>query len=275
MRLAVYAHYSQTGGLANYVLFYLRALRQLGFQICFVSNSPVPASSEGELLAICNKVIKRENSGYDFGMWQQALEEYELTEFDELLLTNSSIIGPLCPLQDLWAQSATSQCDFWGLTDNDEYGHHLQSYFMVFRKTVLKHPCFLDFWGSLQLVRDKQTIVERYEIGLTSWLEQHGLKWMALFPQHQIHALLFKRLRLVDRLKLRMRPSELPKNTTMLLPDILLECGMPFLKASLFTAGGNPLRQIDASFAMRLLEWSNIPADILREFRMEANADQR
>jgi len=270
MRLALYAHYSTVGGVALYVLYYLRKLRDLGFRICFISNSPIPDSKERELHEICERVIERDNSGFDFAMWQQAIKEYELAEFEELLLTNSSIIGPLHPLEPLWQKAETSQCDFWGLTDNDEYGDHLQSYFMLFRRRVLEHPCFREFWRSVLPFSDRQMVVQSYEVGLTNWLEQHGLKGKALFPQEGIHAMLLSRRGPAERLKDRIRPLELPENTPLLVPDLLLECGMPFLKARLIAGGGIPRQQVDSEFALHLLETSNIPADVRDEIRTTA-----
>ncbi|MGA9586275.1 MAG: rhamnan synthesis F family protein [Terracidiphilus sp.] len=269
MRLALYAHYSESGGLARYVLFYLRKLRELGFQICFISNSPIPKSGEQELHDLCEKIIQRENTGYDFAMWRRALAEYELTQFEELLLTNSSIVGPFNPLEPLWQRAAVNQCDFWGLTDNDDLGRHLQSYFLLFRRQVLEHPCFQTFWHSVLPFRDKQLVIGSYEIGLTRWLEQHGFNWNALFPQKDIHALFLNRLSFTEKLKNRFRPVWLPQNTTVLLPDLLLECGMPFLKIGLLKGDGEML--FPANRALRLLDASSIPSAVLDELRIIAS----
>jgi len=270
LRLALYAHHSSSGGLALYVLFYLRKLRDMGFEICFISNSPIPQAKERELHEICERVIQRENTGYDFAMWHRAIAEYEIPLFDELLLTNSSIVGPVHPLEPLWQNPATSQCDFWGLTDNDELGRHLQSYFIVFRRQVLEHPCFLEFWSSVLPLSDREQIIRRYEVGLTSWLEEHGFSWNALFPQEQIHALLVSRRGFAEKLKNGFRPPELPRNTVMLLPDLLLECGLPFLKTKLFSGEADMRWQVDADSAMRLLQNSNLPAEVVQELRMMA-----
>ena len=267
MRLALYAHFSRSGDLALHVLFYLRKLRDLGFQICIVSNSPIPQTRERELREVCEKVILRENTGYDFAMWQRALEEYDLNLFDELLLTNSSIIGPLRPLAPMWQKAGMSQCDFWGLTENKELGHHLQSYFILFRRQVLEHPCFREFWRSVLPLNDIESLLQRYEAGLTFWFEQNGFKWSALFPQEQIHAILLSRFSVVEKLRNRIFPVDLPQNTTMLLPDLLLECGMPFLKAKLLYGGANERWQVGPNFAMHLLESSDIPPDVLNELR--------
>ena len=45
-RLAVYAHFGESPKVARYVSYFLKELRSLGFEICFVSNSPVPIESQ-------------------------------------------------------------------------------------------------------------------------------------------------------------------------------------------------------------------------------------
>lgn len=268
LRLALYAHYSPSDKVALYVLFYLRKLRELGFRICFISNSPIPASGEAELREICEKVIQRGNTGYDFGMWQQAIASYRFDDIDELLLTNSSIVGPLRPLKALWEHPTAKESDFWGLTDNDEFARHLQSYFIVFQRTVLQHPGFRRFWSSVQPIGDRNSIIQRYEVGLTRELQKLGLRWSALFPQKNIHVLFLRRREWSERLRYRIGYSKLPRNSTMRLPDLLLECGMPFLKTRLFAAGEDLRMQVSAELAMRLAEASNLPEPVVHELRL-------
>ena len=269
MRLALYAHYSEREGVAGYVLHYLRQLRELGFQICFISNSQIPGEKERQLRELCEKVIQRENTGFDFAMWQRALLEYEPGQFEELLLTNSSVVGPFYPLEPLWRRAAERECDFWGMTDSDELVRHLQSYFVLIRRPVLRHPCFQTFWRSILPFRDKRIVIGNYEIGLTKWLEEHGFAWSAVFPQKEIHALLLSRRTLAERLRDQLRPARLPQNTTMLLPDLLLECGMPFLKVQVLEDGGAVWARADS--ALRRMVTSRVPPEVLDELRTAAD----
>ena len=270
MKLALYAHYSADDTIARHVLFYLQKLNELGFQICFISNSPVSVSGETELKKNCERIIQRENSGYDFSMWKAGLEEYDLSKCDELLLTNSSIIGPIHPLSPLWQNAAASPSDFWGLTDNDEIGRHLQSYFIVFKQNVIHSKPFTDFWRSVLPYKNKQQVIQSYEIGLTRWLEENGFKWKAIFPQGHIHSLFLKRRKLAKKLADRIYNRDLPgRNTTTLFPDLLLESGMPFLKAALLREA--PM-QADPKIAFQLLGSSGLPAEILEELKAKNNS---
>jgi len=265
-RLALYAHHGPSPTVARHVLFYLAALHRLDFHIDFISNSELSPASAAELKNFCARVATRENSGFDFSMWRHGLAAHDLAQWDELLLTNSSLIGPLQPLAPLWENPALAGCDFWGLTDNNEIENHLQSFFIVFRRPVLQSPRFTDFWHAILPFRDKQQVIRSYEIGLTRWLAEGGFRWRAVFEREKIWAQFLHRRSLPRRARDRVCPPAISgQNTVIQFPDLLLENGMPFLKAAL-------LRETGAAFrpqpAFALLKKSRLPAEILDELRM-------
>ncbi|MGA2243454.1 MAG: rhamnan synthesis F family protein [Verrucomicrobiota bacterium] len=250
----------------------MQHLAELGFEVCFVSNSELSPESVGRLKQSCARVIVRENTGLDFGMWQRGLAEYDPAQLGELLLTNSSIIGPLQPLGALWQNQAGADCDFWGLTDNDEFKPHLSSYFLVFRQPVLHSARFRDFWRTILPYQNKFQVVFSYELGLSNWLEEGGFRWRAAFPQQQVIAAHRSGRgfwgRCLDRcqaLSHLHRNRELPpRNTTLVYPDVLLQHGMPFLKVSLLQQSS---LRITPPAAFSLLEKFNLPPEILQELR--------
>ena len=265
-RLAMYAHYGPQPHVAGYVLHYLRQLRLLDFQITFISNSAISRESEDELKKYAARIITRENTGYDFAMWQRGLAESDLAEFDELLLTNSSIIGPLHPLADLWRNPAVADCDFWGLTDNDEMEVHLQSYFLVFQPRVFRSARFAGFWRSVLPYQDKSQVIRSYEIGLTKWLAEGGFKWKAAFPREQIRNLSRERRSLFTAVQRRIRGgTPWQSNTTVAQPDILFQAGMPFLKLALLKESG---LEFTPQMALNLLQKANLSGEVLEDLRV-------
>jgi rhamnosyltransferase len=269
MRLAIYAHYGTSPQVAGHVLFHLQKLAELGCQIGFVSNSAISPASETAMKQFCERIIVRENTGLDFAMWQRGLAEYDLSAFDELLLTNSSIIGPLQPLAPLWQNPAVADCDFWGLTDNDELGSHLQSYFLVFRQRVLHSSRFRDFWRTVLPYKNKQQVIYSYELGLSQWLEEGGFTWKAIFSQEAIRSAYRQSRSLwrkIHEYRLYLEHRALGRNTTVFFPDLLLARGMPFLKAALLCE--SPSR-IDPPTAFGFLERSGLPDEILAELRRD------
>lgn len=261
MRLVLYAHYNPAGTVGRDVIYCLQCLRKLAHRISFISNSELGPDDQAELEVLCDRVFVRKNEGYDFGMWQDGLRETDLARVTELILINSSIVGPLGKLELLWERADEVRCDFWGLTDNTDLAPHLQSYFMVFRDPVLRSPCFAQFWNSVLPYSDKMQVIRSYEVGLTLWLEQHGFSWRALFPQNAIwkaydHNEGF-RGKLWRRLRRRGRPGP---NTTLSCPELLLRAGMPFLKSALLDPGNEYL---DPEETLALLETTTLPAEVL------------
>ncbi len=271
MRLAIYAHYASSPQVAGHVLYYLEQLAAVGLQICFVSNSEISAASKTALKKISQRIIMRENAGLDFAMWQCGLAEYDLHQFEELLLTNSSIIGPLQPLGSLWQNPTVKDCDFWGLTDNCKYGHHLQSFFLVFKSQTIHSQRFNDFWRSVLPYSDKVQIVMSYELGLTRWLEEGGFKWKAIFPQSEIWPQVLKQRSLARKLYHLVRRRDLPpEDSTLYAYKILLERGMPFLKSHLLRRNWlelEPLASFELlkQFALPPTVMEELHADILKE----------
>lgn len=271
-RLCLYAHYGSTPLVAGHVLFHLQQLAGLGFRIGFVSNSEISAASEASLKKVCERVIVRENSGLDFCMWQRAMAEYDLLQFEELLLTNSSIIGPLQPLAPVWERPALAGCDFWGLTDNDEFKPHVSSFFLVFRQRVLHSERFREFWRAVLPYKEKWQVIYAYELGLSQWLHEGGFEWRAVFSQQEILAAYRSDLGLWGKCRDRIRflnhlyrNREMPpRNVTLVYPDVLLQRGMPYLKATLLHQ--KSLRMTPAA-AFAMLEQSSLPAEMVQELR--------
>jgi len=141
---------------------------------------------------------------------------------------------------------------------------------MVFRRQVLQSASFMDFWRSVLPHKDKQRVIECYEVGLTRWLEECGFKWKAVFTQESLWSLFLRRRRLRKKIGDWYFDRDLPgRNTTTLLPDLLLQCGMPFLKAALLRERPG---QVSPGVAFELLETSNLPAEILEELCVKRNS---
>src|SRR3954452_7881501 len=165
-RAAVYAHYDEAAEVKPYALLILRALREVCSSVAFVSTASLPPAELAKLEGLVTNVHLKENVGLDFGMWQAALSGLTLDEFDELLLVNSSVIGPVFPLLPILEEMGRAPVDFWGMTESREIKWHLQSYFLCFKREVLRSGELAKFFSSVLPYRDKRAIILSYELGL-------------------------------------------------------------------------------------------------------------
>lgn len=172
------------------MIFLLQSLRSAGFDIVLVSSSPHLDPGDVERArAICRDILHRTNIGLDFGSWRDALAQLgSLDGYQELLLTNDSVYGPLQPFESVFAKMQQRECDFWGTTDCYMMGRHLQSYFLLLRRSVLDSPVFQGFWKDFVFFRNKDNVIRDYEIGLTARLQQAGFRYEVLCPAADLAA---------------------------------------------------------------------------------------
>jgi lipopolysaccharide biosynthesis protein len=229
-RLALYAHYDARGQVKAYVVHHLRALREVCDAVWFISSASLPEVELEKARAVCERVRTRENIGFDFSAWKESIAQIDVGDWDELVLTNSSVFGPLWPLSASVVAMDSIRCDLWSMTDCVEGAWHLQSYFLVFRRKALESEAFRRFWDSVRPLADKQEVIDTYETNLAHFLQESGLQTRALVPWATL-----PKGPLVWRI---FRPGW--RNSTLLQPLALLERGMPYVKVELLR--DNPMR---------------------------------
>lgn len=195
-RATVFAHFDRDDIVDDYVIYYLRSLKKVCSYLVFVTTSALPEDEVSKLSGICDQVVARENEGYDFMSYKVGLQYLENGEYDEVVLCNDSVYGPLFPLEEVFEKMQTQDCDFWGITECSHPIYHLQSYFLVFRRDVLGSEHFKRFWENVSIKTKKSDIIEQYEIGLSQSLINNGFRARASITYHpsSIEFLIMRRL---------------------------------------------------------------------------------
>ncbi len=190
-RCAIFSSFSSDGIVHDYVIFYLKGLLEVVDNIIFVADNPLLETELKKLEnLVCYCEFERHNE-YDFGSYKRGYEYAKkkglLENIEDLIFCNESCVGPIYPFKECFEQAEPIKCDFWGFTASDFPDYHIQSYFMVFRKTVIKSNILTTF---LSLVK-KQTSVEGvifyYESKFTPFLELNGFQSYALFKNYGIN----------------------------------------------------------------------------------------
>jgi rhamnosyltransferase len=195
----LYVHFNKNDKLSEYVVYQLTSLRKLFKVIVFISNSTVSSGDKSRIHDICDKILIRPNSGYDFAAWRDGIKTIgwpQLSKFDSVTLMNDTCFGPVYPMNDVYSKMERGAVDFWGITNhaasvdgmpgsNGPIPTHIQSYLTVYSRKVIKSKTFQDFWNN---VRDYQTVSEvirKYETQLTGLLNREKFTHKVVFDTNE------------------------------------------------------------------------------------------
>lgn len=183
-RIGLFAFYDKNGTADGLDLQYITAVDELLDYLIVIVNGSVSDNTMRNFEKIADNIVTRENVGFDAGAFRNLITNKsfydECCKYDELILFNNTMFGPISPLTDIFEKMERSDNDFWGLKSNNsnEYITHIQSYFYVFKKNVFSSMPFKQFWENLNMdfTREEYLIAE-YEIEFTRYLADHGFKW--------------------------------------------------------------------------------------------------
>jgi len=247
-RLAVYFFHDNDGIADGYAVFFLQALKRISSKVCCVAGGKIGEGSRKELEACTDEIIvcdeKADAASAYAGFVNRRYDE--IVSFEELILCNDSVFGPLYPLEDVFSEMEirAERPDFWGITtepfletasSRDSGGQdssakeRIESYFAVFSRKAVQSPAFAKF--SEDYPKYSKDSIAVYESGLTDALSGAGLTYGSYADC-----------------------SGLPRSDRMILcPDVMVrDRRCPFVKKEAFTApyekffaagGGNSSRK--------------------------------
>ncbi len=117
-RMAVFCFYDKDGHVDDYVIFLLKAISEHCKNVTVVVNGFATPDSERRLKLNSTQLIYRDNYGYDFAAYKQAvLETKNIKQYDEILFFNQTIFGPVYSLNTIFStMSNKKKADFWSIT---------------------------------------------------------------------------------------------------------------------------------------------------------------
>jgi lipopolysaccharide biosynthesis protein len=186
-RIAIFASYDKNGMVHDYVLNYLRYLKDVVDKIIFIADNPADKQEQDKLTPYVDVMTFAPHGEYDFGSYKRgyviAQAKGWLDIADELILCNDSCfcIAPLLPIFETMAKKP---CDFWGMMRSQEIQDHLQSYFLVFKANVFRSQVFVDHLAHVEHKNTALEVVRCYEVPFTAKLHDAGFNSEA-FLQRQ------------------------------------------------------------------------------------------
>lgn len=191
-RLAIYFFYDKSGIVDRYVPYFLEDLKRNVSEIFVVCNGNLTDDGK-KTLEQYGEVLVRENKGFDVWAYKTALEHYgwdRLQEYDEVIMMNNTIMGPVFPFSETFEKMDRKDLDFWGLTEyfkikGDPFGYspygylpdHIQSHWIACRKTLVSSKDFQEYWEQMPMIEDYNQAVGKHESIFTKVFADKGYKW--------------------------------------------------------------------------------------------------
>lgn len=183
-RLGIYVIYDAEGIVEPYIAAVLREIKNYLTHFIVVCNFPGITKGREHLEKYADEIICRNNRGYDAGAYKDTLMPLFITgaldSYEELLLANDTFYAPLYCFGEMFCRMEQEACDFWGITrhpgslEGVAAFSHIQSYFLVFKKSLLQSRALSNFWNQLKYPKDHLEAICFFELALNQYLNGKG-----------------------------------------------------------------------------------------------------
>lgn len=191
-RAAVYVFHDPNKIVDRYVPVFLAELKRFTAHLLVVVNGEVNDEGKALLESVADDILIRPNEGYDITGYKKGIERIgwkNLKQYDELILVNSTLYGPIYPFDEMFKTMSRKKVDFWGITkhhkvDFDVFGtckygyvpEHIQSSFLVIRKPMLTGIFFRRRWEQLPEIHSYGEAIGFFEVIFTKEANEAGFK---------------------------------------------------------------------------------------------------
>lgn len=191
-RLIIYFFFDVDGIVDRYVSYMLEDLKKNCTELFVVCNGKLTPEGRKTFQAMTPNILVRENVGFDVWAYKEAMEHYgwnKLEEYDEVVLMNHTIMGPVYPFSEMFEEMDRRDLDFWGINVyhkqmlnpyNISYGYipeHLQSHFIAIRSSMLSSVEFQKYWDNRPEIASYADSVGKHEAIFTKFFSDKGFIW--------------------------------------------------------------------------------------------------
>ena len=197
-RLGVCVLYDAHGIVDGYVFKLIQSMQLMLERLFIVVNGSMREEFLEIIKSYTQDIVIRDNCGMDGGAYKDIFTNYvtqdSLQEYDEVVLFNDTFYGPFFPLTEIWKKADREEGDFWGITrhpegefpDGSKFISHIQSYFLVIRKSLLQTPCFMEFWKAISgNAINVEDVIKGFEIQFTSFFQEAGYRGFSLMERDE------------------------------------------------------------------------------------------
>ena len=184
----IIAHYHDRGILRNDTINFINSAKKSFKKIILVSTN----LKKKELYKIDKKIkiIIRQNIGYDFYSYRVGINyllKNELDIFKKIYLMNTSFLclNVKIFLKKILSASINNKV-FVGITKSYEIHEHIQSYLLIIDKKLFLNSVFVDWFKKMKPINKRQSVIEKYELGLSKLILDINFSISSLFKKNLI-----------------------------------------------------------------------------------------
>ena len=185
-RICLFAGYDNKNIIHDYVVYYIKELSTVA-DVYYMADNEISEHEKAKITPYVKGAYGFNHKKYDFGSWQELIKIIgweKISEYDELILANDSVFGPLYPIKELFDKiEKDRQWDVCGMIEESSFRkengtkklyNFLQSYFLVIRNKVIKDKNFQCFMEQITIHKDKGDVVYYGEISLSQLFIDKG-----------------------------------------------------------------------------------------------------
>ena len=215
-RLGIFVFYDKDGIADEYNFYFIEELKKQVSRLLVICNGDVEEEAGKRFSRIADEVMMRGNEGFDITAYHLGLKKYGYNrdgKFDEVIICNSTMFGPVYPFREMFEKMAVRDLDFWGITNFHEvpfdpfgtvkYGmlpKHVQSFFMVFRKSLTMSPEFQKYWEDMPQITSYEQAIGYHEAIFTKEFADKGFQWAVYADSEELEGCTYDPLRDFPRL---------------------------------------------------------------------------
>lgn len=184
-RMGIFVFYDASGIVDQYVDVLLNSMNNILQDLVIVVNGRIKDEDYFKLKKYSQKIFIRENYGFDAGGYKDVFTRFllcqEWMQYNELVLFNDTFYGPFYPWEDVFNIMDKEHADFWGLSrypgsniQGNIVDQHIQSFFLVCRKSLFASKRWEEFWNSLEYPMNLLEAISNFEINFSKYFIQNG-----------------------------------------------------------------------------------------------------
>ena len=147
-RICLFAGYDNKNIIHDYVVYYLKELSTVA-DVYYMADNEISEHEKAKITPYVKGAYGFNHKKYDFGSWQELIKIIgweKLSEYDELILANDSVFGPLYPIKELFEKIEKDRqwevCGMDRVYNADKDLWYISSYFLIFKNRAFTSNFF-------------------------------------------------------------------------------------------------------------------------------------